>query len=261
MLDFWRALSVQNRVVYAFILRETRTRFGRTRLGYFWALFEPLAYIGTMVLIFGALGRGAPIDADITLFFFSAIIPWLMFTRIMSSLSSAIDANQQLLTYPHVKVLDLMLAKVILEFATLLVVAIIYLLFTGLVLETFHGIERIADVLLGLFLATLLGVGMGLVGSSIRLYFPAYSNFQGVITRLLFFTSGLFFVADGLPREIQQWLWYNPVLHIIEWVRSAFFPGFESHFFELWYPVLCIMVLLYLGLASERVSRTRLRQV
>ena len=260
MTEFFQAFGIQSRVVHAFILRETRTRFGKTRLGYLWALFEPLAYILTMVGIFSALGQSAPIDADITLFFFSGVVPFLMFSKMMTSLSTAIDSNHQLLTYPQVKTLDIMVARLILEFSTLFLVAVIYLVVTYL-LGTFHGIEHTAAAIAGLVMASLLGAAAGLIGSIAKLYMPAYSNFQGVLSRIMFFTSGIFFVADGLPLALQEWLWYNPVLHLTEWVRSSFFYGFESRFYELSYPGGCILFLLFMGLCAERVSRHKLRQV
>lgn len=258
MIEFFQAFGMQSRVVHAFILRETRTRFGKTRLGYLWALVEPMAYILTMVVIFSALGRGAPIDVDITLFFFSGVVPFLMFSKMMTGLSAAIDANQQLLTYPQVKTLDIMVARLILEFATLFLVAVIYLAVTYL-LGTFSSMERMAAVIGGLMMAALLGSGMGLLGGIAKLYMPAYSNLQGVLSRMLFFTSGIFFVADSLPQVIQDWLWYNPVLHLTEWVRSAFFHNFESRFYDLSYPGVCILFLLFMGLSAERVSRHKLR--
>lgn len=260
MSDFMQALSVQSRVIHAFLLRETRTRFGRSRLGYFWALFEPMAYILTMVAVFSALGRGAPAGMDITLFFFTAIIPWLLFLKMMTGLSGAIGANQQLLTYPQVKTLDVVVARIILEFSTLLIVAVLYLI--GL---SFFGIQITIDsvllTLVGLLMATGLGIGMGLVGGVIRLYMPAWSNFQSILSRVLFFTSGKFFLAESLPITLQEWLWYNPVLHVVEWTRSAFFVGFESQFYDVRYLAFFILFLLFIGLAAERVSRYKLRQV
>lgn len=258
MTEFLQAMRIQSRVVHAFILRETRTRFGKTRLGYLWALFEPMAYILTMVGIFTALGRGAPIDVDITLFFFSGILPFLMFSKMMAGLGTAIDANQQLLTYPQVKTLDIMLARLILEFSTLLLVGVIYLVVTYLVIG-FRGIENVAAMIAGLVMAALLGAALGLLGSIAKLYMPAYSNFQGVLSRVLFFTSGIFFVVEGLPPVLQEWLWYNPVLHLVEWVRSSFFYGFESRFYNLSYPAYCTLFLLFMGLSAERVSRHKLR--
>ena len=119
--------------------------------------------------------------------------------------------------------------------------------------------ERIAAVIGSLIMASLLGAAVGLLGGIAKLYVPAYSNFQGVVSRVLFFTSGIFFVAEGLPPVLQDWLWYNPVLHLTEWCRSALFYGFESGFYDLRYPGVCILFLLFMALSAERVSRHKLR--
>ena len=41
-------LGGQHRVMRALILRETRTRFADTRLGYGWALLEPILHIALL---------------------------------------------------------------------------------------------------------------------------------------------------------------------------------------------------------------------
>ncbi len=257
---WWQALKVQGRVIRASILRETRTRFGRSRLGYFWALFEPMAYMLTLLAIFSAMERGAPIaGADLSMFFFTAIIPWLMFSRISGAVSRAIKSSKALLTYPQVKGIDIMLALVVLEFVTLFLVAVIYLLGANY-FGVFVDIERPLAVILALLLASLLGFGFGMLSSTARLYWSAYSNFQSAFMRVMFFTSGKFFIVGALPATLQEWLWYNPLLHVVEWIRSAFFGGFESRFYDLSYPLMVALVMLFLGLASERLSRYRLSQ-
>ncbi|MEZ5537342.1 MAG: ABC transporter permease [Thiolinea sp.] len=257
---FWQALKVQGRVIRASILRETRTRFGRSKLGYLWALFEPMAYILSLLAIFSAMDRGAPIaGVDLAMFFFSAIIPWLMFARISGAVSRAIKSSKALLTYPQVKGIDIMLALLVLEFVTLFLVAVIYLAGASY-LEIFVSIERPLEVILALFLASLLGFGFGMLSSTARLYWSAYNNFQSAFMRVLFFTSGKFFIVGMLPPTLQEWLWYNPLLHVVEWMRSAFFGGFESQFYDLRYPVMVALVMLFLGLATERMSRYRLSE-
>lgn len=107
----------------------------------------------------------------------------------------------------------------------------------------------------------LLGAGFGLVSAVIRLYLPGYSSFQALLMRILFFVSGIYFVADSLPQVLRDALWYNPVMHLIEWERSAFFYGFESHFYDPMYLLLWILGLGFLGLAGERATRSKLRQL
>ena len=44
-IELAEAFSIQLRVIGALILREIRGRFGRAKLGYLWAIFEPLMHI------------------------------------------------------------------------------------------------------------------------------------------------------------------------------------------------------------------------
>ncbi|HDR2511236.1 TPA: ABC transporter permease, partial [Enterobacter roggenkampii] len=46
-------LEVQQAAVKALFLREIKTRFGKYRLGYFWAILEPAAHLLVLLAIFG----------------------------------------------------------------------------------------------------------------------------------------------------------------------------------------------------------------
>ena len=59
-MEFFQALNVQGRVISALTLRETRARYGNSKLGFFWALFEPFAHVIVFIGIFSALGRAIP---------------------------------------------------------------------------------------------------------------------------------------------------------------------------------------------------------
>ena len=53
-------LKIQFRVIHALIIRETRTRFGDSRLGYGWALIEPILHIALLSAVFSLLMHGNP---------------------------------------------------------------------------------------------------------------------------------------------------------------------------------------------------------
>ncbi len=50
-------ISEQWHVIMALLLRETRTRFGRSRFGYAWVIFEPLAHIGIMIALISVISH------------------------------------------------------------------------------------------------------------------------------------------------------------------------------------------------------------
>ncbi len=70
-------LRGQRRVVRALIIRETRTRFADTRLGYGWALIEPMLHIALLSATFAVLMHGTPpIGADFLVFYYTGLIPY-----------------------------------------------------------------------------------------------------------------------------------------------------------------------------------------
>ena len=72
---FFERLGTQGRVVHALIIRETRTRFGDSKLGYGWALLEPIAHILMLSLVFAVLMRGRPpIGEEFFIFYYTGII-------------------------------------------------------------------------------------------------------------------------------------------------------------------------------------------
>src|SRR5690606_4438216 len=89
----------KKRVLSAVIKREMRVRFAGRRLGYLWAIFEPLIHISVYVLLFTLIQRSSPVNESMVVFFGTGILPWLLFTRTVALTSAAATANRALLVY------------------------------------------------------------------------------------------------------------------------------------------------------------------
>jgi capsular polysaccharide transport system permease protein len=81
---------------------------------------------------------------------------------------------------------------------------------------------------------------------------------RGPLLRPLFWCSGLFFTANGLPSNVRDILLYNPVLHVIEIVRDGWFPSYEAQHASAGYAMAWMLCLLVLGLLLERVVRRKI---
>ena len=117
-ISFGRAIMGQLNVINALILRETRTRFGKHKLGYAWALLEPVMMILTFYLLFTINKRNPPEGMDLLGFLATGIVPYLAFSKCVSQVSQSINGNKGLLFYPQVKPLDVVFARIGLEFTT-----------------------------------------------------------------------------------------------------------------------------------------------
>ena len=78
-------LYAQLWVIQTLALRETRTRFGNHRLGYVWALLEPLVWIGTFWGMFHIAQKAPPTGMDMLTFLATGVIPYDIFSKSASS--------------------------------------------------------------------------------------------------------------------------------------------------------------------------------
>ena len=81
-------------MIAALIIRETRTRFGEARLGYSWALLEPVLHIAMLSLVFSVVMRGRPpIGTEFFIFYYTGLIPYHMLVHTSSAMTLAITSN------------------------------------------------------------------------------------------------------------------------------------------------------------------------
>lgn len=254
IIEMKTALIIQMRVIGALILREIRTRYGHSKIGFAWALLEPITHIAVLSMIFISIGRTPPVGNSMIPFFATGILPFLLFRNLSDSVTSALDANRALLTYPIVKEVDTLFARAMLELATsVLVMMIVYsLLFCFGIGPLPARLSAMAGAMLSL---ALLGFGVGTINSVILQRMPSWKNVYNLLTRPLFFISGVFFTIDTLPAKVKDILLWNPILHGVEWMRYGYYVNFRGTSFDANYIMAWGLGATVLGLVVERVHR------
>jgi capsular polysaccharide transport system permease protein len=256
-----KALMVQARVIKALILRETKTRFGDHKLGYLWALLEPLLFVTIFVGMYGLMGRGSISGMPMAQFMLTGVTPFFLFIKTMQQTLNAIDSNRGLLTFPQVTIFDLILARAILEIATMSAVFFLLILVyeaAGLRIKVQDPLKVMA--VLGLLGMT--GLGFGAVFAMLKPLFPSVRQIvDAVMGRPLFLSSGVFFTAEMMPASARELLLYNPILHMIEMLRSAFFVEFTSRYADPAYAIAFAAIVLCLGLLIQRALNVRVLQL
>ena len=252
-----RGLAVQSTIVWALILRETRTRFGMHKLGYVWALLEPTLMILTFYVLFQIFGRIAPYDMDFFGFLTTGMIPYLLFMSCLTSVAESINGNKALLYYPHVQPLDLMIGRTLLETATYILVFLVLMFGYALVVQdvAIHDPLLVAE---GMLLAALLGASCGMVWCSLGQMNYLADRIRGPLLRPMFWISGLFFALNELPTEYRNVVAKNPLIHPVEMIRDGWYSTYTAHYADPAYTLAFCLVFLFLGLALERVIRRRI---
>lgn len=251
----------QFEVLNALVLREMKTRFGAHQLGYLWAVIEPALWIGTFVAMFWVLNRTAPDGMETVSFITTGLIPYLLFRETTGRAVSAISGNKGLLFYPQIQPLDLVLARAVLECFTLMLVFGVIMCGASIWSET---LPRVADWLqfsLGFIAAAALGGSLGLLLLSLSVFSPAVERLHGPLLRPMFWCSGIFFTANGMPPPVRDVVLYNPLLHIVEFVRTGWFLEYRSLHASAGYVISWIVSLAFAGLVTERAARRRMEVV
>jgi capsular polysaccharide transport system permease protein len=251
------SLKIQLRVIGALVLREMRVRFGRSQLGYLWAIADPLAYIVAFSAMFYFLDRHPPFGNSMALFFATGILPFIMFRNLGNQVAAAFNSNQALLTYPIVQPIDTAVARGILEVATAILIMII--VFGGLYLAT--NIPRPGNILRmleALSLLALFGFGIGLISAVIITHIASWQNVFRMLMTPMLFLSGIFYSLDSLPSHLREYLAWNPVLHGVEMFRSGYYANYRAPDFDVFYLLFCSLFVTFLALAMERTMRGRI---
>ncbi len=258
MSTFTRGLASQSEVVWAVMLRETRTRFGAHSFGYLWALLEPLLMIMTFWILLAIIGRPAPDGMDLYTFIATGIVPYTLFASTANRVAESINGNRALLYYPHVKPLDLVFARCILELATYGGVFIVLMGGHALYHQQFN-IDSILVAVTGLVTAGMLGMTLGMVFCMLAQYSKFVDRARGFFFRPFFWVSGIFFTLNELPDEARAAVVFNPVIHCVELVRAGWFHSYDATHANISYTGAYILVLAFIGLSLERAIRTRIQ--
>jgi capsular polysaccharide transport system permease protein len=239
------------RAIAALMLREMNTTYGRSPGGYLWAVLEPVAGIAVLSLIFSVGFRNPPMGTNFPIFYATGMIPFLFYGDISGKLAQSLNFSRQLLVYPSVTYVDAILARFILNLLTQLLVG--YVVLSGLLIlfETRTTLE-IDRIVLAYAMAASLALGIGVMNSVLISLFPVWQQVWGIVNRPLFIISAIFFTFESIPEPYRSYLWYNPLVHVVGTMRSAFYSSYDANYVSYLYVFGLSLTLAVCGLVFLR---------
>lgn len=234
------------RTVTALMLREMSSRYGRSPGGYLWAILEPLGMIFIMALGFSLLVRTPALGNNFILFFATGHVPFSLYQTISNTTARSIKYSKALLSYPVITWVDAIVARMLLNTLTGILVA--YIIFAVVLLLQDDPVALDwGPIVESMLLALLIGLGVGTVNCAIMGLFPIWEQIWSIATRPLFIASGVLILYESLPRVAQDILWFNPLLHVTALMRKGFYPSYEAYFVSQTYAAGVGLALLFLG--------------
>lgn len=235
------------RAIAALVVREMSTTYGRSPGGYLWAILEPVAGIGLLTAIFSLIFFSPALGSNFALFYATGLVPLTFFTTVSSRVGNSILYSRQLLAYPSVNFLDAILARFLLNALTQTMVASV--IFVGIMLffDT-KVIIRLPYIAAALALTGVLALGIGTLNCFLFTRFPVWQQIWSILTRPLFIGSCVFMLFDQVPAWVRDWLWYNPVVHLVGMMRHGFYSTYHAPYVSVSYVIGFSLVCGLMGL-------------
>lgn len=239
------------RIIVALMLREASSTYGRSPGGYLWAFLSPLGMILLLTFGFSLMLRTPALGNSFMMFYASGYLPFALYSDISSKVSSSLGYSRTLMAYRGVSWAHSVIARFTLNLLTQITVySVVYLAILALV-ET-QSIISLGPIILGFTMAAAIGLSVGLMNSLLLRLFQVWGRIWAILTRPLFFISGIFFLYRDLPESAREILWFNPLIHATGMVRDGFYSTYQASYVSLIYVFGVSMALMALALLLLR---------
>lgn len=245
--------QIQRDVLYALLLRELASRFGKTRGGFLWVLVEPVAHLMLPVFLFGFLRHRLVPGVEYPVFLIYGFLPYLVFKAICLQIVNGANAAHGLLAYRQVLLMDVFVAKAL---AHWVIQAIVFaIVFVVLVMLGFDVLPpRPLELGLVIGLAAVMAFGLGVMLAALASIVIDARAVIHVAFMPLYFASGILFPVTRFPDEWVKILAINPVLHLVEMCRAMGVEGYQPMpYLNILYPVAVAMIATAIGLMLYRL--------
>ena len=239
-----RSLTVQRRTLYALMMREVITRFGRDNLGALWLVAEPMIFTLGVATLWSAAGMQHGSSIPITAFAVTGYSSVLLWRNCASRTIGAIDSNLPLLFHRNVKVIDVFLTRIVLEVAGATgSFAILAMFFTSI--GWMEAPVDMLQVIFGWFMLAWFGAALGLLIGAGTAYSHIVEKLWQPTAYLLFPLSGAAFMVDWLPPTFQKIVLLLPMVHGVEILREGYFGNAVRTHYDVGYmAVVCLLLSL-----------------
>jgi ABC-type polysaccharide/polyol phosphate export permease len=231
-------------------LRELRSRYKRSVLGWTWSLLNPLSNVIILSLVFGVFLRIQPPVGDpsglhvFALFLLCGLVPWNFFSSSVEASMGALVGNANLIRKVYFPREILVLSTILSLVATMLIemgVLMLILVFFGNMV-----IPWIPMVLILIVIETVFVFGIGLVLSAANVYFRDVQHLVSILIQALFYTAPILYplrFVDRVADEHGQWIAtlyeLNPLVVMVQNFRAVLYdvrfpPLLDVVYFTAW---------------------------
>ncbi len=256
LVDLWRYRDL----VAMFVRRDFVSLYKQTVLGPLWFLIQPLLTTLTFTVIFGNIAQLSTDGLPKILFYMSGVTAWSYFSDCLLKTSETFNANANIfgkVYFPRLAVPVSIVISNLIKFGIqlgLFLAFYFYFLVSGANIQP-NSVLLLLPILLLLMAG--LGLGTGIIVSSLTTRYRDLRFLVQFGTQLLMYSTTVIFPLSSIPEKYQWLIIANPMTAIIETFRYAFLGTGTVSWAMLGYSAFVTVVILGFGvLLFNRVEKT-----
>ncbi len=218
--ELWR----YRELAYFLTWRNVKVRYKQTAIGIAWAVLQPLALMAVFTLFFGKLiNLQQEVRVPYHLFAYAGVLPWQLFSRILSESSHSLVSDQRLISkvyFPRVLVPFSSCAAALVDFTIgfLLLIAMMALS------DVVPG-WTLVFLPLYLLLMLIVALGVGLWLSALNTEYRDVRYAIPFLTQFWMFVTPVVYPTTIVPDDYRWLMGLNPMTGVLEGMRFSLFDA------------------------------------
>ena len=241
-----REIWAYRELFFFLVWRDIKVRYAQTVLGALWAILQPVMTMLVFTVIFGLFAKIPSDGIPYPVFALAALVPWTFFSTALTTSSSSLISNPELISkiyFPRLVIPFAPVLAALLDFGIAFVVLLIVMLGFGV---TPH-LSAIAVVpfLLVLIVMTALGVGCWL--SALNIQYRDVKQVTPLLMQIWMYASPIIYPLSMIPERFRPIYALNPMVGVIAGFRSVLVGTGEIPWMPLGISMAMATVLLISG--------------
>src|ERR1700747_2448942 len=251
---YWPALSAYPQLFAILAWRDVAVRYKQTVIGVAWAVVRPFLTMVVFTVVFGRLAKlPSEGSAPYPLMVFAGMLPWFLFSTILSEASNSLVGNANLVGkvyFPRLIIPASSAVVALIDFAINLAI-----LFGLMAWDGFLPTWRITLLPFFVALAMLASLGPAFLITALNVKYRDFRYIIPFIIQFGLYISPVGFSTAVVPEGWRFWYSLNPVVGVIDGFRWCVLGG-ESRLYAPGFLLSLGVVALFLWLGIAHFRRT-----
>lgn len=240
-------------LIKRYIHRDIVTAYKQTVLGPIWYLIQPLFMTAMYMFVFGGIANISTDGLPQMLFYLSGILCWNYFGDCLGKAQSTFTANAGVFSKVYFPRLVVPISGII---SGMIRLGIQLTLFLSIYFYYyFDGADIHPNMYIFLFpgliiMTALMGLGFGIIISSMTTKYRDLSIIFGFVTYLWMYATPIMYPLSAIPPSYDKYKWIvelNPMTSIVETTRFAFMGAGTFSWVSLAYSLTVTIIVVIIG--------------